>query len=310
VKVALLAGGTGAARLACGLAEVLGPGELSVITNTADDEEMWGHLVCPDTDSVVYRLAGIFNHKSGFGVRDETFHALEMLGRLGEETWFRLGDRDLGMHLLRDRLRRSGMSLGAAVAEIVRRLGLPAAVIPMSDDPVRTRVGTEGGELRFQEWFVRERCLPRVTGLQFEGMESAKPSPAAVAALAAAGLVVIGPSNPLLSIDPILRLLGPHVDRARTVAVSPVVGGRSLKGPTVSLMFQLGEEPTALGVARHYAGIASEFVLDRRDSELAGPVTGLGMRPHVLDTVMTSSEGEARLAAALLSRAAAPKGPN
>ena len=296
----MLAGGTGANRLACGLARALPPGDLSVVTNTGDDDEMWGLLVCPDTDAVLYRLAGIFNDEAGFGVRDESFHALEMLGRLGEPTWFGLGDRDIGVHLLRATLMRRGATLSEAVATIARRLGLDTAVIPMSDDRVRTRVATDGGELSFQEWFVKRRCEPPVRGLRFEGLERAAPSPAAVDAVTAADLVVIGPSNPLLSIDPILGLLGPHLERRRVVAVSPLVQGRALKGPTVSMLAQLGEEATALGVARRYAKVAAGFVLDGKDSALSGSVAALGMELHVLDTVMTDAEDELRLATDLL----------
>jgi LPPG:FO 2-phospho-L-lactate transferase len=223
-----------------------------------------------------------------------------MMGLLGEPTWFALGDRDIGLHLLRESLRRHGAGLAEAVAEIGRRLRLPAAVIPMSDDPVRTRLTTETGGMSFQEWFVEHRCEPAVHGLHFDGLEHAAPAPSAVEAVRQADFVVIGPSNPLLSIDPILGLLGQHLDRTRTIAVSPVIGGRALKGPTVSLMAQLGEEPTALGVARRYAGIAADFVLDRVDQELAPAVETLGMRPHVLDTVMHGAEGERRLAAGVL----------
>jgi LPPG:FO 2-phospho-L-lactate transferase len=261
---------------------------------------MWGLLVCPDTDAVLYRLAGLFNADAGFGVRDESFHALEMLGRLGEPTWFGLGDRDLGLHLLRSTLRHRGASLSQATAEIGRRLGLEVAVIPMSDDPVRTRVATDAGELSFQEWFVGHLCEPPVRGLRFDGIERAQPSPAALGAVADAELVVIGPSNPLLSIDPICALLRPHLRRERVMVVSPVVAGRSLKGPTVAIMAQLGEDPTALGVARHYAAIAAEFVLDVVDGPLEDGVRTLGMRPHLLDTVMADADGEARLAGEIL----------
>lgn len=300
MRVALLAGGTGAARLARGLAHVLSPGDLSVITNTGDDDELWGLLVCPDTDSVLYRLAGLFDEEKGFGAADESFHALEMLARLGEPTWFGLGDRDIGVHLLRAELRRRGASLSEAVTEIARRLGVRSAVVPMSDDPVRTRIRTGGGELTLQEWFVRDRCAPRVLGIRFAGIETARPSAAAVAAVTEAELVIIGPSNPLLSVDPILGLLSGHLARERTTAVSPVVGGRSLKGPTVAMLEQLGEEATALGVARRYAGIASCYVLDREDARFVEGVAALGMRPLILDTVMAGEEGERRLAEELL----------
>lgn len=304
-RVTLLAGGTGAALLAVGLAAALPSGRLSVVTNTADDEEFFGLLVCPDTDSVLYRLAGIFNDETGFGIRDESFHALRMLGRLGEATWFALGDRDIAVHLLRAALRRQGATLTEAVAEVGRRLEVPARVIPMSDDPVRTRIRTPGGELSFQEWFVREACRPAVRELRFDGMETARPSPAAVAAVEAADLVVIGPSNPLISIDPILGLIGPHLRRERVMAVSPVVGGRSIKGPTVSMLEQLGMEPTALGVARHYASAAGRFVLDRADAGLARRVAALGMEVQVLDTLMADPEALRRLAGAVLAAASA-----
>lgn len=313
MRVALLAGGTGAARLARGLVRVLGPGELSVITNTGDDEEMWGLLVCPDTDAVLYRLAGIFNEEGGFGVRDESFHAREMLERLGEPAWFGLGDRDIGLHLLRAELRRRGASLSEAVAEIGRRLGLGARVVPMSDDPVRTRILTPDGELSLQEWFVRDRCAPAVRAIRFAGIETARPAPGAAEAVRAADAVIIGPSNPLLSIDPILGLLSTHLARERTIAVSPVVGGRSLKGPTVTMLEQLGEEPSALGVARRYAGVCSHCVLDREDAALHAEVAALGVRPLVLDTVMAGEEGERRLAGELvrlaggLTRGASPR---
>ncbi|MGO8687719.1 MAG: 2-phospho-L-lactate transferase [Candidatus Dormibacteria bacterium] len=307
-RVAILAGGTGAARLACGLARALPAGELSVITNTADDDELWGLLVCPDTDAVLYRLASIFNDDAGFGVRDETFHALEMLGRLGEPTWFGLGDRDIGLHLLRGALRARGLTLSEAVAEIARRLGLATAVIPMSDDPVRTRVATDAGELSFQEWFVGRRCQPAVRGLRLAGVERAAPAPAAVAAVREAELVIIGPSNPLLSIDPICALLAPHLERKRVVAVSPIVGGRALKGPTATLMAQLGEDPTALGIARHYASLAADLVLDDADSGLVAAVAALGVRAHVMDTVMSGPDGELRLAAELLRMLGAAAG--
>jgi LPPG:FO 2-phospho-L-lactate transferase len=301
MNLVLLAGGTGAAKLAVGLDHVLRPGELSVITNSADDEEFWGLLVCPDTDSVLYRLSGLFNESAGYGIRDETFAALGMLTRLGEATWFNLGDRDIGLHLLRDTLRRDGARLSQAVAEIGRRLGLVTAVIPMSDDPVRTRIISDSAELSLQEWFVRDRCRPPVRGVRFHGVDAAAPSPEAVAAVDAADAVVIGPSNPIISIDPILHLLRSHLSGRRVVAVSPLVGGRALKGPTVEMLRQLGEEATALGMARRYADVATDFVLDSQDRPFAGAIAALGLHPHVLDTVMTSAGQADRVAAAVIA---------
>ena len=300
MRVALLSGGTGGARLATGLAAVLPPADLSIVVNTADDEEFWGLLVSPDVDAILYRLAGVFNDAAGFGVRDDTFHAQAMLGSLGAQTWFQLGDRDIGVHLLRASLLRSGMRLTEAVAHLARRFGIKVSVIPMSDDPVRTRITTESGELSMQEWFVGQRCAPVVRGIRLAGIESARPAPEAVAAILEAEAVIIGPSNPLLSVDPILAVLGDELDRERVTVVSPVVGGRSLKGPTVDMLRQMGEEATALGVARRYAGIAASIVIDRVDVALLEPIRSLGMRALVDDTVMDGAQGERRLAASLL----------
>src|ERR1035441_1794930 len=260
MRVALLSGGTGGARLATGLAGVMPAEDLSIVANTADDDEFWGLLVSPDVDAILYRLAGVFNDATGFGVRDDTFHAQAMLGSLGEQTWFQLGDRDIGVHLLRATLLRGGLRLTEAVAHLARSFGIRASVIPMSDDPVRTRIQTDAGELSMQEWFVGERCAPTVRGIRLAGIDAARPSPEAVAAVINAEAVIIGPSNPLLIVDPILAVLGDELDRERVTVVSPVVGGRSLKGPTVDMLREMGEEANTLGVARRYAGNAATNV--------------------------------------------------
>jgi LPPG:FO 2-phospho-L-lactate transferase len=302
VKVALLSGGTGGAKLATGMAAVLPATALSIVVNTADDDEFWGMLVSPDIDAILYRLAGVFNNVSGFGVRDDTFAALDMLRTLGEDTWFQLGDRDIGVHLLRATLMRGGLRLTEAVAHIARNLGIHAAVLPMSDDAVRTRIRTASGELSLQEWFVRERSQPPVLGIRFEGVDAARPAPEALTAVTDADAVIIGPSNPIVSVDPILAVLGDSLDRARVTVISPIVGGRSLKGPTVDMLRQLGEEATALGVARRYTGIAATIVIDRADAGLQEPIRALGMRVLVEDTVMPDAAAEERVAAALLQR--------
>jgi LPPG:FO 2-phospho-L-lactate transferase len=309
MKVTLLSGGTGGARLATGLAAVMPPENLSVVANTADDDEFWGLLVSPDVDAILYRLAGVFNHATGFGVDGDTFHAQTMLGRLGEQTWFQLGDQDIGVHLLRATLLRRGLRLTEAVAHLARGFGIEVSVIPMSDDPVRTRIRTGAGELSMQEWFVGERCGPVVRAIRLEGIETARPSPEAVAAVADADAVIIGPSNPLLSVDPIIAVLGDALDRERVSVVSPVVGGRSLKGPTVDMLRQVGEETTALGIARRYAGIAATIVIDRVDVALLEPIRSLGMRALVDDTVMNGEQGERRLAASLLHALTSSDGP-
>jgi len=300
VRVALLSGGTGGARLASGLATVMAPDDLSIIANTADDEEFWGLLVCPDVDAILYRLAGVFNDATGFGVRDDTFQAQAMLGSLGEQTWFQLGDRDIGVHLLRASLLRGGMRLTEAVTRLARGFGIQVSVIPMSDDPVRTRIRTDAGELSMQEWFVGQRCEPAVRGMRLAGIDAARPAREAVAAVRSADAVIIGPSNPLLSVDPILAVLGDELDRERVTVVSPVVGGKSLKGPTSDMLRDMGEEATAFGIARHYAGIASTIVIDRVDAGSLESIRSLGVRTLLDDIVMDGVDGEKRLAASLL----------
>jgi LPPG:FO 2-phospho-L-lactate transferase len=300
VKVVILAGGTGGAKLAAGFAAELEPRDVTVIANTGDDEEFWGLLVCPDVDAVIYRLAGVFNEAAGYGQKDETFEALDALGRLGEPTWFRIGDRDFGTHLLRADLLAHGASLTEATLELCRRFDLETRVLPMSDAPVRTRFATAAGCLSFQEYFVRERLRPQLRGIEFEGLDLAKPTAEVAEALEAADLVVIGPSNPLISIDPIAHVLRGLLRRDRTVAVSPIIAGVALKGPTVEMMRALGLEPSPVEVARRYRDIASCFVLDEQDRAVAGDIDALGIRVVVERTVM--DDGGRRLAAAVAGR--------
>lgn len=269
-----------------------------MIANTADDDEFWGLLVCPDVDAVIYRLAGVFNTESGYGIKDDTFEVLEALARIGEDTWFRIGDRDFATHVVRTDMLRRGCTLTEATLLLCRRFGLSARVLPMTDDPVRTRFTTDKGELSFQEYFVRERLQPRLRGIAFSGEEAAKPSLEASAAVREAGLVIIGPSNPLISIAPILHVIGDQLARERTVAVSPIVGGVALKGPTVEMMRALGMTPDPLEVARMYRDLAGTFVIDERDRSLAGAIEELGYRTLVRDTVMR--DGGRALAASLL----------
>jgi LPPG:FO 2-phospho-L-lactate transferase len=259
---------------------------LTVIANTADDDEFWGVLVCPDIDAVIYRLAGVFNHAAGYGIEGDTTHVLEMLKRAGEDTWFHIGDMDFATHLLRTSLLESRGTLTAATLELCRRFGIAATVLPMSDARVRTRFDTDEGELSFQEYFVRERLQPRLRGISFAGIESAQPSSEVATALDAADLVVIGPSNPLISIAPILRVTGSLLRRERTVAVTPIVAGASLKGPTVEMMKALGMDPSPIEVARMYRDVAGRFLVDQRDGTLVASIEALGYRTIVSDTVM------------------------
>jgi LPPG:FO 2-phospho-L-lactate transferase len=300
VKTVILAGGTGGAMLAAGFQSILPTAlDLTVIANTADDDEFWGLLVSPDVDACVYRLAGSFNDQAGYGVKGDTFNTLEALVRLGEPGWFRIGDKDFATHLVRAEVLRSGRRLTEASLELCRRWGVEAHVLPMTDDRVRTRFATDEGSLSFQEYFVRERLRPKLREIGFDGIESARPTPEVLTALADADLVVIGPSNPLISIDPILKVVGSTLPRDRTVAITPIVGGVALKGPTAEMMRAMGSEASPVAVAKRYAGVAGAFVIDNRDAALAASVEALGFRVIVYDTVMKGG-GEA-LASAILA---------
>jgi LPPG:FO 2-phospho-L-lactate transferase len=294
----LLAGGTGGAKLATALLPKLPPGQLTVIANTADDDEFWGHLVSPDVDAVIYRLAGVFNEASGYGMKDDTFHILDALARLGEPAWFRIGDKDFATHVLRTEMLGRGCTLTESALALCARFGLGARVLPMTNERVRTRFVTDAGEFSFQEYFVRERLGPTLRAIEFEGIDSARPTPEVVAALEEAELVIIGPSNPLISIAPILDVIGKHIPREHTVAITPIVRGAALKGPTVEMMRAVGPPPTPVAVARMYRAVAAGFVLDSRDKEMSAEVSEMGFRTWVFDTVMT--DGGGALAGAIL----------
>jgi LPPG:FO 2-phospho-L-lactate transferase len=298
VRVVVLAGGTGGAKLAAGFQALLQPGDVTVVANTADDDEFWGLLVSPDVDATIYRLAGVFDDVAGYGQKGDTFNTLEALGRLGEPTWFRIGDRDLATHLLRAEMLRNGCRLTETALELCRRFGLRARVLPMTDDKVRTRFVTDRGTLSFQEYFVRERLAPPLQAIEIAGGDLAAPTPEVTAALDEADVIVIGPSNPLISIGPILAVLGPRLARERTIAVTPIVGGAALKGPTVEMLRALGSEASPSQVARVYLPFASTFVLDSRDAAAAGEIEAIGYRVITCDTVM--ADGGAGLAKSIL----------
>lgn len=304
LRVTLLAGGTGGTKLAHGFA-LIGPEvELTVVSNVADDAEIYGLHVSPDVDTLLYTLAGIVDADRGWGVRDDTYTAHLMLGRLGEPTWFTIGDADLATHVHRTRRLNDGESLTDATAAMAAALGIDARILPATDDRVRTRLETDAGTLEFQDYFVRLRQKPIVTGIRLEGIEAARPTDAALAAIADAELLVIGPSNPFVSIGPILELPGMREALAGAsapkVAVSPIVAGRALKGPADRMLASLGHEATALGVARLYAGLVDRFVIDERDAELRPGIEALGMAVEVLPTVMRTDDDRRALAAALL----------
>jgi LPPG:FO 2-phospho-L-lactate transferase len=305
--VVALAGGVGGSKLADGLQALIGE-QLTVVANTADDTERHGLLVSPDHDTLMYTLAGLADAEQGWGIRGETYAAAEMLGRLGEDTWFRLGDRDLAVHIVRTQRLRSGERPTQVALALQAALGIRARILPMTDASVRTEVRTDDGWLDFQEYFVRLHQEPSVHELRVSGIEAALPTPEVGAALDAAGVIVIGPSNPLVSIGPILAVPGMrdlivHARRRGTpvIAVSGIVAGRAVRGPADRMLASLGHEPSALGVARLYAGIAGVFVLDRADAGLAAAVAALGLRPVVTDSLMPDAAGRRRLAAEVLA---------
>jgi LPPG:FO 2-phospho-L-lactate transferase len=303
MKVVALAGGVGGAKLVDGLARALLAEDLAVIVNTGDDFEHLGLNICPDLDTVCYTLAGIANETTGWGRAGETWSAMESLAELGGPDWFRLGDRDLGTHLERTRRLREGHPLSQITRSFCQAWGVRPSIYPMSDDPVPTVVSTEEGELPFQEYFVRRRCQPRVKGFRFQGAERAAPAPRVLEALQAAQLVVICPSNPWVSVDPILAVPGVRdLVIARTVvAVSPLIGGRAVKGPAAKMFAELGLAPSALTVAHHYGaqsggGLLTGFILDGVDEDQRDPIVELGVQALVADTLMKTPSDRLRLA--------------
>ncbi len=309
-RIVALAGGVGGAKLAHGLQLALDePATLSVIVNTADDFELYGLHISPDLDTVMYTLAGLANPATGWGVRDDTFTTLAMIARYGEEPWFQLGDRDFATHILRTQALRSGATLTAATARLAGALGIVPALLPMTDDRVATLIDTPEGRLDFQDYFVARRHADAVSGVALDGIEAARPSGAALAALAEAGAVVICPSNPIVSIGPILAVPGLRAAVAGApgpvVVVSPIVGGEALKGPAALMMEGLGHEVSALGIARMYEGLAAGIVIDETDRALVPAIEATGMRALVTDAIMRDDAGRERLAREALDFAAA-----
>ena len=304
MKILAMAGGVGGAKLCLGLARSLSPRDLRIIVNTGDDEEFYGLHVSPDLDTVTYTLAGIANPETGWGIAGETFAALDALRRLGMDAWFGLGDQDFATHIVRTRMLREGETLSAATDHIRRARGVSHAIAPMSDDRVRTIVATDQGELPFQTYFVKMRCEPVARGLRFDGADSARMSPAFSAALDWADAIVICPSNPYLSVAPMLAVPGVRAAIERfggaRIAVSPIVGGKAIRGPAAKLLGELGEDVSCVGVARRYVGLCDAFVMDEVDAGLAGDVRALGMKPIVAQTVMRTDDDKIRLAREVL----------
>jgi len=298
MKVVALAGGVGGARMVDGLARCLPAENLSVIVNIGDDFDHLGLRICPDLDTVCYTLAGIANPETGWGLEGETWNALECLVNLGGPDWFRLGDRDLGTHLERTRRLRQGQSLSQICREFCAAWNIGCAVMPVSDDDVPTRVYTEDGAMNFQEYFVHQQCRPKVTGFIFDNVEQATPAPGVLRAINQADLVIICPSNPWVSIDPILAIPGLSSALAGhlTIAVSPLIGGKAVKGPAAKMFVELGIEPSALSVARHYGSLLDGFVLDQVDVGLVDMFRSEGIEVLVTNTLMKTQQDRQRLA--------------
>ena len=308
--VLALSGGVGGAKLCLGLDDRLPAGQLHIACNTGDDFEHLGLTICPDIDTVLYTLGGVSNPEQGWGLAGETWQVLAALERLGADSWFRLGDRDLATHLWRAGELAQGRALSAVTADLARRLGVCATVYPMSDDPVRTSVHTAEGTLPFQHYFVREQCRPAVQGFSFAGIDSAglQPDLAALCTSGSLAGVIICPSNPFVSIDPILQLDSfwqtLRESRVPVVAVAPIVGGQALKGPAAKMMAELALPVTATGVASHYAqrypGLIKTFVVDHSDATLAPAIQELGMEVEVTATIMRERADKQALARACL----------
>lgn len=307
--VVAISGGIGGTKLSLGLLRVLPPQKLSIIVNTGDDFEHLGLYISPDVDTTLYTLADLANPETGWGLRDETWTFMEAQARSGGETWFRLGDRDLELHAERTRRLKGGETLSTITADFAKRFGIAAHILPMSDDAVRTRVqvATHAGELAFQDYFVRQQCRPRVTGLRYAGAATAHLAPTAISALSDPDLaaIIICPSNPWLSIAPLLALPGMREllrdSGAPVIAVSPLVGGHAVKGPTAKIMAELGLPVTPSQVVQHYTGWIDGFVLDSRDEEYADQID---MPVLITDTLMLSLADRERLARETLKFAA------
>ena len=307
MKFTTLAGGVGAARFLEGLIAVVPQEDITVISNIGDDEEFFGLHVSPDIDIVIYTLAGAIDAEKGWGLKGETFRALDALKRFGYDTWFGLGDGDLATHAHRTDMLRNGATLSEATRSIVEAFGLRLTLLPVSDERVRTVLSTDAGDLAFQEYFVKHRTEPEVRGVRFEGAESARPAPGVLDAIRAADVIAVAPSNPVVSLGPILVVPGVREalreTAAKVVAVSPIIGGKTIKGPADRMMASLGITPTAVGVAETYRDFLDVLVIDEEDRDLAAAVEAAGVRAVVAQTIMRGPEEKRALAELVLAAA-------
>ena len=298
--ITTLAGGVGAARFLQGLVHVVPPEEIVTIVNTGDDIEFYGLHISPDVDIVTYTLAGIVDEEKGWGIRGDTFNCLDMLRKYGYETWFMLGDKDLATHIHRTLLLKSGLKLSEVTEKIRKALGVKVKIIPMTDDRVQTKIVTNVGEMHFQEYLVKRKTQDPVLGVKFEGIERAEPAPGVIEAILNANGIIICPSNPIVSIGPILSIKGVREalkkTKAKTVAISPIVGGAPIKGPADKLMRGLGIEVSALGVAKIYKDFLDTLIIDNVDRDLKPRIEEIGVKVHVTNTIMKTLQNKMKLA--------------
>ena len=300
MRITAIAGGIGASKLLLGLANVMPPEDLTIIANTGDDIELFGLRICPDVDTITYTLAGVINEETGWGLKGDTFECLRWLDRYNEATWFNLGDRDLATHIFRTNQLRSGRSLTEVTDTVRRSLGVRAAILPMTDSYVPTRVATDEGEMHLQEYFVRRKCEPRVLGITSDNIESASPAPGVLAAIRNANAVIICPSNPFISIGPVLAVPGVRdalrATNAPVVAITPIIAGKAVKGPTADMLRDLGHEVSATAVARMYSDLLDIFILDELDARSAAEIQAVGMQPIAANTKMNTLDDKQALA--------------
>ena len=305
--VLALAGGVGGAKLVLGLSRILPPDRLTVVVNTGDDEQFHGLHVSPDLDTVMYTLAGLSNPETGWGLAGETFNTLSMLETYGADTWFNLGDKDFATHITRTKLLCEGATLSEATSELCRKLGVEHAVVPMSDDSVRTVLTTATGDLAMQDYFVRQRSGPEVKAVKYVGADSARPSPGLLSAMERAELIVFCPSNPFLSLGPILAVPGVREELTASGAfrlgVSPIIGGAAVRGPAGKMMAELGEDVSCVSVARQYQGILESFLIDHEDSALGAEIARLGIRAEAASIMMYDDTDKIALARHILALA-------
>jgi len=304
MKIVALSGGVGGAKMVQGLAQCLAPHDLTVIVNTGDDFETYGLHICPDLDTVCYTLAGLSNETNGWGQKGESWNALKSAAVLGGPTWFNLGDRDLGTHLERTRRLAMGQSLSEITHDFCRRWSIEVPILPMSDQRAATMVDTiELGEISFQEYFVKHQCQPAVRSFRFEGIENARPAPGVISAIQSADYAILTPSNPWVSVAPILAVEGVQsaLQAKKVVAISPIIAGKAIKGPAAKIYSEMGIEPGALAVARQYLGLVSALFIDDQDAAEAPAIDKLGIEPVVTNILIPTLEERKRLASEVLA---------